>query len=126
MRLPAALRIVPVLAPVWGTTVVVLPATAEAAALTAALVAQHSTSSRGRPTPPGATTTTRAQARRPGTRTSADGNPVDATATFRAGGTYVLRRTADDTALKGTGSRVAESFDGGAPRAPVLHVEYTV
>jgi hypothetical protein len=26
----------------------------------------------------------------------------------------------------GTGTRVAESFDGGAARAPVLHIEYTV
>jgi hypothetical protein len=28
--------------------------------------------------------------------------------------------------VTGTGARVAESFDGGAPRAPVLHIEYTV
>jgi hypothetical protein len=28
--------------------------------------------------------------------------------------------------VTGTGTRVAESFDGGAPRAPVLHIEYTV
>ena len=28
--------------------------------------------------------------------------------------------------VTGTGERIAESFDGGAPRAPVLHIEYTV
>ena len=27
--------------------------------------------------------------------------------------------------VTGTGMRVAESFDGGAARAPVLHIEYT-
>jgi hypothetical protein len=28
--------------------------------------------------------------------------------------------------VTGTGERIAESFDGGAPRAPVLHIEYSV
>ena len=28
--------------------------------------------------------------------------------------------------VTGDGTRVAESFDGGAAKAPVLHIEYTV
>ena len=51
MRLPAALRLLPVLALVWGVTVALQAAPARAATLTATLVAQHSTSTWGRPSP---------------------------------------------------------------------------
>ncbi len=62
-----------------------------------------------------------------GARTSAQRSP-DLTAVLQeivdrpgweSGNALVLMVT-------GSGERIAESFDGGAPRAPVLHIEYTV
>jgi hypothetical protein len=51
VRLPAILRIVPVFALIWGGLAVVVPATAQAAALDAMLVATVDTSSWARPSP---------------------------------------------------------------------------
>ncbi|MGY1810948.1 PKD domain-containing protein [Blastococcus sp. SYSU D00669] len=52
--------------------------------------------------PSGVTTALWEKASGPGTVTFADANAVDTTATFSAGGSYVLRLTADDGALEGS------------------------
>ncbi|MCZ7573200.1 MAG: right-handed parallel beta-helix repeat-containing protein [Ardenticatenaceae bacterium] len=53
----------------------------------------------GLPNPPGVVTTTWSQISGPATVTFADPNAVDTTAGFAAGGSYVLRLTADDSEL---------------------------
>ncbi|UJS17547.1 MAG: hypothetical protein L3J17_00415 [Candidatus Jettenia sp.] len=53
----------------------------------------------GLPNPPGVVTTTWSVVNGPGTVTFADVNAVDTTASFSDAGTYVLRLTADDSAL---------------------------
>jgi uncharacterized repeat protein (TIGR01451 family) len=53
----------------------------------------------GLPTPPASFTTTWSKFSGPGTVTFGDANMVDTTATFSQSGTYVLRLTADDSAL---------------------------
>ena len=53
----------------------------------------------GLPNPPGAVTTTWSRTSGPGTVTFGNPNAVDTTATFSAAGTYVLRLTANDSAL---------------------------
>ena len=53
----------------------------------------------GRPNPPGAVTTTWSVDSGPGTVTFANPNAVDTSASFSAAGTYVLRLTANDSAL---------------------------
>jgi hypothetical protein len=53
----------------------------------------------GLPNPPALVTTTWSQTSGPGTVTFANAGAVDTTASFSAAGTYVLRLTADDSAL---------------------------
>ena len=56
----------------------------------------------GLPNPPGALTTTWSMVSGPGTVTFANANALDTTATFGAAGSYVLRLTANDSALVAT------------------------
>ncbi len=53
----------------------------------------------GLPSPPGTVTTTWSKVSGPGTVTFGNANAVDTTAAFSAAGTYVLRLTANDSAL---------------------------
>jgi hypothetical protein len=53
----------------------------------------------GQPSPPGAVTTTWSMTSGPGMVTFGDASAVDTTADFAVAGTYVLRLTADDSAL---------------------------
>jgi hypothetical protein len=54
----------------------------------------------GLPNPPGTVTTTWSEVSGPGTVTFGNASAVDTTASFSASGTYVLRLTADDSALQ--------------------------
>ena len=54
----------------------------------------------GLPNPPGTVTTTWSEVSGPGAVTFGDASAVDTTASFSASGTYVLRLTADDSALQ--------------------------
>jgi glucose/arabinose dehydrogenase len=56
----------------------------------------------GLPNPPASFTTTWSQVNGPGTVNFANINSLNTTASFSAAGTYVLRLTADDSALSGT------------------------
>ena len=68
----------------------------------------------GLPSPPGAVTTTWSKVSGPGTVTFGNANAVDTTATFSAAGNYVLRLTANDSALSASDDvNVAVSTGGG-------------
>ena len=70
----------------------------------------------GLPTPPGAVTTTWSKVSGPGTVTFGNASAVDTTASFSAAGSYVLRLTANDSALQATDD-VNVTVLGGGPSA---------
>jgi hypothetical protein len=103
------------LAPVVNAGVdqsITLPATAT---LTGAV------SDDGLPNPPGATTVTWSVVSGPGSVTFANANQASTTATFSTIGTYVLRLTANDSALVST-SNVTITVNPAGNRAPIVSV----
>jgi hypothetical protein len=74
----------------------------------------------GLPNPPGATTTSWTKGSGPGTVTFQNASLVDTRATFGAAGTYVLRLTANDSALASTDSVVITVQPAPVNTAPVV------
>jgi hypothetical protein len=69
----------------------------------------------GLPNPPGAVTTTWSKVSGPGTVTFTNPNAVDTTASFSAAGTYVLRLSANDSALSASDDLSITVLSGGTP-----------
>jgi hypothetical protein len=76
----------------------------------------------GQPNPPGATTAQWSMVSGPGTVSFADPKAVDTTASFSAGGTYVLRLTGNDSALTAADdvTITVNPTSGGTNTAPVV------
>ncbi|MDP7693686.1 MAG: Ig-like domain-containing protein, partial [Vicinamibacterales bacterium] len=73
----------------------------------------------GLPNPPGAVSLTWSTLSGPGTVSFADASAVDTTASFSIAGSYVLRLTADDSALNASDDvSVTVAVPGGPPAAP--------
>ncbi|MGY1620128.1 PKD domain-containing protein [Geodermatophilus sp. SYSU D00691] len=77
----------------------------------------------GLPSPPAVTTVTWSQVSGPGTVSFADSHAVDTTATFSAGGRYVLRLTAEDgSPQQGSDDVTVTVTDPAAPAPTALEV----
>ncbi|WP_206053774.1 PKD domain-containing protein [Nocardioides iriomotensis] len=72
----------------------------------------------GLPNPPGAVTTTWTQDSGPGTVSFGNANAVDTSASFSTGGTYVLRLTADDSALTASDTVTVQVQDQAPGNTP--------
>src|SRR4029453_16764835 len=75
----------------------------------------------GLPTPPGTLTTTWSKASGPGTVSFGDPSALSTTATFSAAGTYVLRLTADDSALQTSDDLTVTVNASSGNQAPVVN-----
>ena len=76
----------------------------------------------GLPNPPGAVTTTWSKVSGPGTATFGNANAVDTMASFSAAGSYVLRLTANDSALQSSDDiSVTVNSAGPSNRAPSVN-----